>query len=434
MTEGYYYVITLASAAVNVFVLLSCFELKKTMRYSIIWYAVQTFLTALLMGALRTAGIPAFHVFAERIPLQNLLYLIPMFLLTKGSTMGRLYVFFAKLNMVYLMIIFASFTARLFFMFESVGYLVVLTVLSLVLFASFCLFLGRHGKKLFGTLIGYIREPVWIFFVVSVTVSFFVLRGMYFTNLPIAPKEIPITMFSVFLPCFILSGLIGITVCIVIARNRLIAQSELNLARSVLTSGRDYYQKLNELTDRLRIQRHDSKYHISTIAKLAEKGDLDALREYLQTVDSYYTEPQLPMECGSTVINAFIDSFAGRCAAAPTQFSAKINLPKDIGIDDYELCIILGNLLENAIYATSKLAEPERYIDLIIKPNGIQLGLVVSNSFDGVVVQKDGELVSTKSDGGVGISSIKAVAHRHNGSYTPMIEGRKFAAYVVMEM
>ena len=65
----------------------------------------------------------------------------------------------------------------------------------------------------------------------------------------------------------------------------------------------------------------------------------------------------------------------------------KLKIPEQMNISSFDICIILGNLLDNAIEATSKLQSGrEISIDLDFDKN--VLFMSISNTFDGKVIYK----------------------------------------------
>ena len=97
-----------------------------------------------------------------------------------------------------------------------------------------------------------------------------------------------------------------------------------------------------------------------------------------------------------------------------------------LAISDYEMCIITGNLLENAVTACKRTPEgKKRYIELRMHRHDDNFGFMVENSFDGVLNQNGDKLVSAKKDGGFGMNSII-------GEYTPIWDENTFKAFVYL--
>ena len=97
------------------------------------------------------------------------------------------------------------------------------------------------------------------------------------------------------------------------------------------------------------------------------------------------------------------------------------------------MCIVIGNLMENAVKACQKI-EANRQIKLVIKPKGEQLALMVRNTYDGIVI-KDGEkFISAKKDeknSGIGLESVAAVVKNYGEMLHIEHDSEWFNVYVL---
>ena len=97
------------------------------------------------------------------------------------------------------------------------------------------------------------------------------------------------------------------------------------------------------------------------------------------------------------------------------------------------MCIVLGNLLENAVEATTKLNN-DRGIGLKINTQNDHLAVIVKNSFKEPITGNGDFPVSSKKNGGLGLRSVQAVATRYGGDLMTEWEGRTFTAYVLLKL
>lgn len=203
--------------------------------------------------------------------------------------------------------------------------------------------------------------------------------------------------------------------------------------RGIIASGREHYQTMNEMYDTLRILRHDYKYHLSAIRELLHAGQQDNADRYLVDVETQLSAGEIQVFCKNSVINALLASYAERLSKLKIRFTFEISLPESISVPDYDLCIILGNLLENAVEACQKQIK-NRCIELVVKSHGTQLAIMVKNSFDGAVRQDKNRLVSTKKEGGIGLRSIQMITARYGGELFTEWNTETFTAYVLMHL
>jgi len=212
-----------------------------------------------------------------------------------------------------------------------------------------------------------------------------------------------------------------------------IHKAEAEFARCLVSAERAHYQKISEMHETLSVLRHDFKYHLKAIDELLHTGNIEKTELYLTEIRKQIPEEDLHYYCTDSVVNALLASYAKNCEKFNIKYSAKIALPKTPSISRYDICIILGNLLENALEACKKL-ESGGEIDLAAKTSEQYLTITVKNSFDGVVIEKNGELASTKKDGGFGLRSVKAVAERYGGHVSMERTENVFMIYVMVNV
>ncbi len=208
---------------------------------------------------------------------------------------------------------------------------------------------------------------------------------------------------------------------------------EAKLARDSLDTGREYYQKMDEMYNKLRILRHDYKYHLNATRKMLQAGDMEGADEYLTGIEQKMSGYELQHFCSNHVINALVADYAERCKKLDIQFEVSLHMPQALIIPDYDLCIILGNLLENAINACEKLSHG-CLIRLETQSTPKQLLIMVRNSFDGDIVKKNGMPVSKKANGGFGIRSVKEVIDGYGGDILFEWDRSYFTAYAAVKV
>ena len=178
--------------------------------------------------------------------------------------------------------------------------------------------------------------------------------------------------------------------------------------------------------------RHDFKQTVRTLAALAADNDIDAIRDYLEKYAETLPENDVQHYCKNNAVNALLNHYAQAAEENDIHISWEINLPEDICISNTDLCITIGNILDNAM--TACVQAKERYIKLTVRVhNGSNLYIIAVNSFSGKVRQKGGRYLSTNRNGsGIGLSSVKTIAEKNGGTARFHHEGNEFFSEVVM--
>lgn len=117
-------------------------------------------------------------------------------------------------------------------------------------------------------------------------------------------------------------------------------------------------------------------------------------------------------------VNAVAAYYAAAAYQAEIEVSLQFAIPRELdSIVESDLCIIVGNLLENAVETCKRMESRPRFIHLNSFLQYDTLTITVDNSFDGNLKQKGGVFLSSKRAGeGIGLSSVAAVAQKYGGA------------------
>ncbi len=178
-----------------------------------------------------------------------------------------------------------------------------------------------------------------------------------------------------------------------------------------------YYEALSENVEKTRKSRHDLKHHLSAIAGFAEADDKAGLINYCNNLTQMqYGEVDIPYS-GNAAIDGVLYHYAVIAKRHNIAFKIRGLFNTD-NIDDIDICALLGNTLDNAITACRTIKE-KRFISISTKTDGNVLAIMVSNSFDGVVKNNKQENIMSrkaKNREGIGLTSIKSVCEKYNGT------------------
>lgn len=193
-----------------------------------------------------------------------------------------------------------------------------------------------------------------------------------------------------------------------------------------------YYAQQRYITETSR-QRHDFRQQLLSMAAMAQNQEYTALTEYLSGYLSTMPET-VTTYCTNVPVNALLNYYAAFMEQEQIKCNWKISLPSELHITDTELCSLLGNLLENVCHGCKTLPNEERFHSLTIQmEHGNCLYIVSSNSFDGVVKQKNTSYLPTQKGGsGIGLSSIAAIADKYQGIAQFSHTGREFISNIVL--
>ena len=212
-------------------------------------------------------------------------------------------------------------------------------------------------------------------------------------------------------------------------------ESEKELAR--LKSGqaelleRDYTALNNAYAVNARLF-HDFHNHIGALRQLLSHEKYADAVQYLDELQAPVREMADTVWTGDETADYLINSKAAAAAACGVRLQIQVEYPRHTNIRSADLCAILGNLLDNALEAAQQVTEPERrVVRLTIRRINQMLVIKVENGFAAAPVQVEGELKTTKTEGGLhgwGLKSARTAAEKYDGMVQTCCEANTFRA------
>lgn len=198
---------------------------------------------------------------------------------------------------------------------------------------------------------------------------------------------------------------------------------------------RRHCSEVENMYRQVRGWRHDYHNHIQTMLALVDKPE--QMRSYLLTLNADLTTVDTVIKTGNVMLDAVLNSKLSLIKAKNITVNAKAVVPANLSISDVDLCVIIGNLLDNAMEACEKQEETsERFIRVFIGVLKKQLYISVMNSVGGEV-KKEGKLyVSTKTAGshGFGLMRVDRIAEKNGGYVNRQSEPGVFATEVMLPL
>ena len=215
----------------------------------------------------------------------------------------------------------------------------------------------------------------------------------------------------------ILLALLGLFYAmLLIIANSLNRNTKLQQENQFLAMQQSRYDNLKSAIEETKHARHDLRHHFTRLFAIAEDGDLEKMKTYILAAQE--SVPDLDMHFSD---NRAVDSIIGHyCTLARREgipFLSKIDLPDRLPVDEVDLCLVLSNLLENALEASLRIDAGKRQIIIETYMHSEHLVLIhIENAFDGNIKEKDGVFKSSKRKGnGVGIQSVRRIAEKNGG-------------------
>ena len=123
-------------------------------------------------------------------------------------------------------------------------------------------------------------------------------------------------------------------------------------------------------------------------------------------------------QTGNLAVDALVNYKYLLAVQKNIEMQVEICIPEELNVDTADLCIILGNLLDNAIEAAEK-CEKEKRIRLKILYGNRNIRIEIANTFDGEIHRmENGMYMTSKKDAkrhGIGLQSVQKSIDKYKG-------------------
>lgn len=198
-------------------------------------------------------------------------------------------------------------------------------------------------------------------------------------------------------------------------------QAELQSLAQAAQTQKIYITEAQMRYEQTKAFRHDIANHLSVLDGLLNSEKLDESKAYLQKLKTTSTSLSFPYQTGNPVVDILLSEKLGLAKEITSEVS--LLLPRPCGIDDFDLCVIFANALDNAINACRSIEGVKS-----IRISGGRQGDFYMLAFG-----------NTCSDeplppAGTGLSNIKAVAEKYHGAILTEKADRHFSLNVLLNI
>jgi len=195
-----------------------------------------------------------------------------------------------------------------------------------------------------------------------------------------------------------------------------------------------HYAEVENMYRQIRGWRHDYRNHIQVMKAHAAQGEWSALRSYLDALETDLATVDTVIKTGNPMADAILNSKISLARSKGIQVRADASIPVALHISELDLCVILGNLFDNAIEASLALPEERRLIRVYIDMKGSQLYISFTNfTAGGKQIKHGGRFSTTKGEGhGFGLVRIDAIVERLGGYLSRNSEDGAFTTEILL--
>ncbi|MCR4567515.1 MAG: GHKL domain-containing protein [Pseudobutyrivibrio sp.] len=184
----------------------------------------------------------------------------------------------------------------------------------------------------------------------------------------------------------------------------------------LLNAQREQIESVVKVEEKLRSLKHDLVSHINAIASFAANDEVARVKDYCNNLLSETYNFTNVSYTGNFAVDGVLGRLKGIANEHGIDIDFDMEIPKEKKVSDYDLCILLSNIISNAIEANDSGGK----VDLKTSLFNDKLCIIATNTTNHSLKYRDGVLLSTKRDyetRGFGVQNIQTVVDKYDGSF-----------------
>ncbi len=260
-------------------------------------------------------------------------------------------------------------------------------------------------------------------------ISFGVLINILGNELVLGNKSTYILKFSLFVFSILIFMMLEVTL---VGYQSGFEKNTKDFQQAVL---KHQYEEIKNIYLDMRGWRHDYHNHLQVMKAHLTMGQMMELSHYLDKLEEDLDRVDTFVKSGNIMIDAILNSKLSLAGKAGIEINCNADVANDITISDIDLCVILGNLLDNAMEACEKIKSENRFIRVYIAIIKKQLYISIQNSAKEELDFNERNYISNKrGNHGLGMKRVKILTEKYDGFLNLQNEPGIFAAEVTLPL
>ena len=182
--------------------------------------------------------------------------------------------------------------------------------------------------------------------------------------------------------------------------------------------------------------RHDYHNHLQSLKGFLSLNKVDQMKNYLNELETDLDSIDTLYHSGNLQLDSILNAKLSIAEKGQIRIHCDASIPPQLHVSDLDLCVILGNLLDNAIESCRKIKNPdERFIRVYIGILKKQLYISITNATSETVKQRTDHYFTTKrGDHGHGLKRVDQVVKKYDGYLNRQNEPGVFATEIVLPL
>lgn len=195
------------------------------------------------------------------------------------------------------------------------------------------------------------------------------------------------------------------------------------------------YAEIKNIYMNMRGWRHDYHNHLQVLKADMTLKDYDKVNNYLDELEKDLDSVDTYVKSGNMMIDAILNSKLSIAEKDQIKITCKAEVPEGIKINDIDLCVILGNLLDNAIESCEKIDKENRFLRVYLIINKKQFYISVQNSAKEILDFNEKNYITNKrGNHGLGMKRVQSLVDKYDGFLNLQNEPGIFASEVTIPL
>lgn len=219
--------------------------------------------------------------------------------------------------------------------------------------------------------------------------------------------------------------------------NRIVKSLSVQMEKEYLAQQNRYYvnqmQQMSDSTNKIREFKHDLKNHLFMLHAMMENENYEMVLLHLNEMVSVCQPDRAFAHTGNDALDSILNYKLQFVDESKIKVQLDLNIPVELLIPSFDLTVIIGNLLDNAIEAVSALEEG--ILTISMKYNAGRFIIKFENSYQNELVLQDGSYMTTKKkkdEHGYGLKNVRTIMNKYNGLLETKSEAGVFGVVIML--
>lgn len=198
----------------------------------------------------------------------------------------------------------------------------------------------------------------------------------------------------------------------------------------------DRLTKIAELNDDYNEAVHNMTHSLKAIEQLAMEHNVEKIREITEELTGKLTRKEIYEYGNHKMLNTILSEYVAKAEKKKINFDVYVEPGCIIKhIKDMDIVSMLGNILDNAFEAASKVDAPAVVFRMFMHEKGKICIIKVVNDYGEEIIEKKGVVQTSKKEEGIhgiGLKSIEKTVEKYKGSFSYYTEDKKFYAVLIL--